>query len=256
MSRRAMSGQLRCLLVLCVCWSSMMIVGQTPQTTPSSTDQFAIFQAHARAALAPTGQPTTVSMNGTFVSTEGSLRQEGGVQLSAKSDGSFAINLSRNQGKTNETRNITDAGPNCSWTDQTGKTYSVALDNCFVPAWFFPGLSLLLGNGSASEWQPSSLSSDASGYHLRFQYATGTSHTNNTLVSAGNVDLLLASDTYLPITASFGMRPDKAVNATVQFRVTYSDYRNVAGVLLPYHIQQFINGSLTLDIHINDTSIQ
>lgn len=219
-----------------------------------------IVQTQARSALTASNQPTSITLDGAFTSTAGSLQQSGNAHLTVGSDGSFLISLSRSVGAISESRTVTDGIPACTWMDKNSVVHSSSFPNCTPPAWFFPGLTLLttVSNTSIPAWVPSSYSSDSLGNHLRFQYmlpGTNGSQDNSGLLSP--FDLVLAPDTNLPRYALFTAHPDQgAVNASIAVRIEYSNYRSVSGVMIPFHIQRFMNGSLVLDLTISTASVQ
>jgi hypothetical protein len=128
------------------------------------------------------------------------------------------------------------------------------------PAWFFPGLTLLSSNSDASlpAWTASTFASDSLGDHLRFQlvipYLNGVQQDQRLL---SPFDLVLAPGTHLPQYALFTAHPDNpGLNTNITVRIAYSDYRRISGVMIPFHIQRFVNGSLVLDLAISTAFVQ
>jgi len=70
-------------------------------------------------------------------------------------------------------------------------------------------------------------------------------------------DLVLAPGTLLPEYALFTEHPDNpGINADISVQIAYSNYRSISGVMIPFHIQRFVNGSLVLDFAIATASVQ
>lgn len=248
---------LRSYVYLCLCLSVNFAHGQATATTAS---QLQAVQAQARAALLGTAQPTTLTLDGTFTSTEGSLTQNGNAHMTVGSDGSFLINLSRSVGPTSESRVVSSGIPACTWTDQEGAIHNTSIPNCMPPAWFYPGLTLLTSNSSTTVpvWTPSSYSSDALGNHLQFQFVlpnlNGAPEDPHLL---SPFELVLAPDTFLPQNALFIIHPDNTgINADIPVEIAFSNYQNVSGVMIPFHVRRFVNGSLVLDLAITTASVQ
>jgi hypothetical protein len=128
------------------------------------------------------------------------------------------------------------------------------------PAWFFPGLTLLSGSidTSALFWTPSSYEVDSLGDHLGFQFTSPNSNSTQKdprLLSP--FDLVLAPDTHLPQYALFTVYSDNpSVTTGIPVSIAYSNYRSTSGVMVPYHIQRYVNGSLVIDVSISAVSIQ
>jgi hypothetical protein len=241
---------------ICLCLLVKLAFGQTTVTAPT---QLHAVQAQAQAALMAT-QPTALVLNGTFMSTEGSLTQSGNANFTVGSDGTFLINLSRSVGAISESRTVSYGIPACTWTDQNGVVHNSAPLNCLPPAWFFPGLTLLstASDPSLPAWTPSSYSSDSLGNHLRFQFLIPSldgAREDPQLLSP--FDLVLAPGTYLPQYAFFTIHPDNpGVHADIPVEIAYSNYQSISGVMIPFHIQRFVNGSLVLDLTIATASVQ
>jgi len=242
---------------LCLCLSVNLALGQAPTITAA---QLQAVQAQARAALLGTAQPTTLVLDGTFTSTEGSLTQDGNAHLTVGSDGSVLINRSGSAGSISESRSVSSGVAACTWTDQESVVHNSSFLNCMPPAWFFPGLTLLTSSSGTTVpvWIPSSYFSDSLGNHLQFQFTlpnlNGASEDPQLL---SPFDLVLAPNTMLPQYALFTVHPDNpGINADIPVEIAFSNYQSVSGVMIPFRIQHFVNGSLVLDLTVTAASVQ
>jgi len=240
--------------VLSLC--AQLLLGQA---AVSSNSQLLAIQLQAQSALITATQPTTVVLNGIFTSVQGSLTQTGSANLTIGSDGTYLINLPQNTGAISESRTVSNGVPACTWTDQNSVVHNSSFLNCMPPAWFFPGLTLLSSsNASLPAWTPSSYFTDSLGNHLQFQYilpALNGAPEDPLLLSP--FDLVLAPGTLLPEYALFTEHPDNpGINADISVQIAYSNYRSISGVMIPFHIQRFVNGSLVLDFAIATASVQ
>lgn len=246
-------SRLCALTLFALCVSTTFCQGTSPSTPQA-------IELQARSALFATNQPTSIVLDGTFTSAEGSLTQNGSAHLTVGSDGTSLVNLSRSAGPISESRSVSSGMPACTWTDHENVVHNASFLNCLPPAWFFPTLTLLSANSgaSAASWTPSSVVSDALGDHLRFQFTLPNSDgTPQDPQLSSPLELVLASDTHLPQYALFTLHPDNpGVYADIPVRVAYSDYRNISGAMIPFHIQRYVNGSLVLDLAITTASVQ
>lgn len=64
------------------------------------------------------------------------------------------------------------------------------------------------------------------------------------------MDLFLNSTTLLPVALSFAAHPDNNALLDIPVQVQFSNYQNVGGVQIPFHIQKFLNYSLSLDLQV------
>lgn len=75
------------------------------------------------------------------------------------------------------------------------------------------------------------------------------------LAHAGSYGLELDGSTFLPATLSYATHPDDNAAFDIPVKVTYSDYRTVDGTAIPFHIQRYLNGVLSLDITLSDATV-
>ena len=246
-------GRLPNILLLALL-SAQLASGQGAAPLPT---QLPTVEQQARSALITAAQPASIVLDGSFTSIEGSLRQNGSAHLTTGSDGSFVVSLFRGNGPTGEARTISDGMPTCTWTDQAQVVHKTSFLNCIPPAWFFPGLTLLAGNPdpSVAAWTAASSANDSQGDHLFFQFTFPDSSPQDPLLLKP-FELVLSPDTHLPRYATFRIRPDNGMNADTSIRIAYSDYRRVSGVMIPFHIQRFVNDGLVLDLNITTASAQ
>lgn len=197
----------------------------------------------------------TVTLDGTYISAEGSLRQQGDAHLVASSDGTYSVMLNKDSGAAGEQRSRTDADIGCSWKDGRGNDHPIAWTNCLIPAWFLPELPVLRSAQAAPEWNLSEQSRDASGVHVNFNYVHVADKKNFRPPPIVAMQVELSPGTLLPSKASFSIHPDNRPNVKISVEVTYEDYRQVNGVSIPFHVRKFVNGTLVLDITISTATI-
>jgi len=62
------------------------------------------------------------------------------------------------------------------------------------------------------------------------------------------MEIYLDASTSLPAAVSFNTHPDRDASRDIPVEITFSDYRLVNGVQIPFHVQKYFNGSLILDM--------
>jgi hypothetical protein len=206
----------------------------------------------AKAAFTSNSTIGNVTLDGTFVSTEGSLRQEGNAHLVVGSDGTYSVALTKSSGATGEARTRTDSDVGCTWKDVQGNDHPVDWSNCQTPAWFLPELPVLLSSQTSAEWTTTTPATDGSAPHLKFTYAVATGTGK---LPPPTVDMELSSTTLLPTKATFLVHADGKSNVNIPVMVTYQDYRQVSGVSIPFRIQKFVNGTLVLDMSVSSANV-
>jgi len=209
----------------------------------------------AKAAFTSNSAISNITLDGTFISTEGSLRQEGNAHLVAGSDGTYSVALTKSSGAAGEARTRTDSDVGCTWQDARGNDHPVDWSNCQTPAWFLPELSLFLSSPPTAEWGLLAQNADVATPHLKFNYSSSGTTPSGKVPIRTALDLELSSTTLLPSKATYFMHPDNHLNFNILVQIVYQNYREISGVNIPFRIQKFVNGTLVLDITLNSATV-
>ncbi|PYU30180.1 MAG: hypothetical protein DMG28_19510 [Acidobacteria bacterium] len=67
--------------------------------------------------------------------------------------------------------------------------------------------------------------------------------------------MYLDSASLLPVAITFNLHPDVDAGTDIAGEVRFSDYRLVSGIRVPFHVQEFLNGGLVLDILISNVTV-
>jgi hypothetical protein len=69
------------------------------------------------------------------------------------------------------------------------------------------------------------------------------------------MDFYLDPATLLPVAIAFNIHPDNNALLDIPTEIRYSNYQNVNGVLIPFHVQKFINNTLNLDLQFQTAAL-
>jgi hypothetical protein len=69
------------------------------------------------------------------------------------------------------------------------------------------------------------------------------------------LDFYLDSATLLPAAITYNIHPDNNALLDVPVQSRFSDYRSVSGAKIPFHIQRFLNNTLTKDLEVLNVTI-
>jgi hypothetical protein len=228
------------------------------QSTLTTSEQAAL---HAFNPDAKTFSSLTFS--GTAAWTAGSLQDSGNVVLTASADGSSNEKWSlSSQPHTLASTSFTN-GRNCSYVDSAGKNHQDASPGCFraVP-WFAPWMSLLmLPNNTLLRTSGISLATaDGTAAQLEYMTNLGTAATPNSQLAAFSsgtvVGLVVDPNTSLIDEVDFNQTIDSDTARVIPYRIVFSDYRPEAGLILPHHIQRYIQHTLQADITITNITAE
>jgi hypothetical protein len=229
---------------------------QSQTSTPSS------FQTQAQMATsAKTFSVVNVTANAEW--TTGSTHEAGTAQLQAKVDGSASLQLSIGPASRMESQTKADNSRTCAWTDAVGTSHKIHGPNCFIAVpWFAPGLftqplSLLpaqLGTIDVGEVSNSGTTLHQINYFLNLADAANSSMSQANDLST--VKVFYDPQTHLPVSLEYLIHPDNDDAKNVDVRVLFSNYQSTSGVMLPFHIEKYVNRSLQLKLDISNATIQ
>jgi hypothetical protein len=242
--------------------------------------------AVAQQSSSPTAQPAThlpdIYMaqhpvpSGTSVVLAGTATIGGAtasIALTASANGQSQIQLQLPSGLETETRFISSFWRNGTWTDSSGVAYQVPPQDLMGPhpAWFYPSFILMSGLGS-----PDYVSSDLgvetrNGISVEHIAVWQVPISSLPASSAAYVqqqsqyDFYLDPSTWLPAAMTFTrqfnsgfpnqfLAPAQTSSAGVLEEVRYSNYQQVQGVPIAFHLQVFYQGALYSDIQISSAT--
>jgi hypothetical protein len=213
---------------------------------------------------------TTIVLAGT-ITTAGAT---GSISLSAAANGQSQIQLQLPSGSATETRSILRFWRTGTWTDSSGAAHHVPLQDLMGshPAWFYPAFVLMSGLGS-----PDYVSSDlgletrngVSVEHIAvWQMPISTLPASSVayVKQQSQYDIYLDPSTWLPVAMTFSrqfdpaspnqfLAPAQTSTAGVLEEVRYSNYQQVQGVPIAFHLQVFFQDALFSDIQISSASL-
>jgi hypothetical protein len=68
-------------------------------------------------------------------------------------------------------------------------------------------------------------------------------------------DLTLDATTHLPLSLSFATHADDNALFDIPVEIAFSNYQIMNGVVIPTHIQRFLNGTQILDVTITSAKV-
>jgi hypothetical protein len=220
--------------------------------------------AQSSAAFSGNQVVQRVQISGDAAWYAGSLEDSGTIILTATANGSSQMQLSlAASGQKTETQTGSGTSANCQWAGNDGVAHNVDMGNCWRPVlWFLPSFSLqpslLPSNLGITDLGAGTVGSGANVYrHLQSQLVASdlpaTLATHITKRSTAHIGL--NPSTLLPAVLTYSVHPDNGASIAIAIEVHYSDYRAVNGVLIPFLIQRYVNGSLQLEIHVTSAEI-
>jgi hypothetical protein len=235
-------------------------------TTPSATqDQSAIAIAlKSRTTLTGAVQISDVTLTGSVMRTAGSDVGTGTFTLRAVGGSASRMDLSLSDGISTEIRTLSTGVPQGEWLAPGGVYTAMPLHNCLTDAaWFFPAFTVLSKTSDVSltvVYVGQETRNDISVQHLHFAFS-GAVQPNNSpalddpLATLSSSELYIDSTTFLPVALDFNTHPDNDARANIPVEIVYSNYQTTNGILMPFRIQKFLNGSLFIDFTVQSVAL-
>ena len=240
-------------VLLCLSFTSALCGAQTSIQIP--------FLAKVVASI-PAGTPlNSLHLEGRVSYIAGSLSETGTATLDAKSDGTNTVALSLNTASGTDNYAALSTDRACTHTNKVGAVANISKVDCLTPLpWFAPILiekdplqlpALIAVSDGGEITRNSTLFHDLT-YGVRLHGIDTASTT--LLTQATNVHVLYDPQTLLTSSIEYSIHPNGDMLAPIDVRIAFSDYRNTSGVMLPYHIERYVNRSLFLTIDL-DTAL-
>jgi len=232
------------------------------QSLDTSTQSLVALEK-SRAALSRNASTADVTLTGRAHRLAGSDDETGTATFTALSSGETRMDFTFPSGQLNEIHSNSPKGPVAKWTSSDGTQHPIAYHNLLVEgSWFFPALMLQKLNSTpnlvlahkgaetrdARPVEHIAISRQFSGPHLPSSAAQLLQH-------ASEMHIYIDSATSLPSALTFSTHPDNNILQDIPVEIRFSDYREVNGQQVPFHIQKFLNQSLELDIQVENVSL-
>jgi hypothetical protein len=279
---------MRMLRLSCViavfCFASIATPAQqaTASAAPPVTNDPQAVALIQRALAALTGgvPVSDVTLTGTALWFAGSDNETGTASLMATSAADSLVNLAFSSGNRREIRNhfavplpgTYPANSQSAQVQQGAGAYSgtdgvlhpIVPHNLFTTAtWFFPAYTLsalLTAPNYTLNYVGTETQNGVSVVHVsavRFfpGLANDPGRMGNLLRSLSQMDIYIDPNTSLPVSLVFNIHPDVNAFSAAPVQIQFSNYQAVNGVLIPEHIQRYVNNGLSLDIQISSVTM-
>jgi hypothetical protein len=254
----------RIVLVLLFALGSSLARAQQTATAspPAAATEGAIVLQKALAALSPTTRISDVTLSGTARRIAGSDDESGTVVLKAVAGTGTRLDLTLPSGPRTEIRNTSAATVAGSWSGPDGASHPISDHNLLTdPGWapVFTIATLLSSPNAVINYVGPETRKGQAVSHIvasqQFPAVSGDTATDALMRHLTKTDVYLDATTELPVAIALNIHPDNNANLDIPVEIRFSDYRPVSGAQIPFHIQQFINNSLVLDLQFDSATL-
>jgi len=238
----------------------------TTATTTTSDAQALGLAAQAVQTMTNGVAVSDVTLTGTATQTAGSWNASGAATFKAKGYAESRADFAASS--QSEIHGLDASGnPAGVWIGSPGKTdstrHTMALHNSFSDAaWFFPALTSLgvaSQAGVVAKYIGSETHEGVAVQHVRLWHTANSSSSlaaiANVLPRLSTMDVYLDATSSLPVALAFNAHSDKDMNMDIPIEVRYSDYQEVNGIKVPFHVQKYLNHVLVMDFTASQASI-
>lgn len=240
------------IALLAVATASTIVSAQSQNTSA----QALTLASQSMAALTRGTPIGDITLTGQVISIAGSDKQVGTGTFRAKGFLESRVDLVLSDENWSDIMTSSSGLPAGYWIASDGAPHAYALHNCWTNAsWFFPPL-MSYAAGANSQVTLSYIGAETragnSVYHLRSSVQTPWSQVAQQL---STTDYYLDSTSLLPIAITFNVHPDGDALTDIPVEVDFNNYQLASGVLVPFHIQKLVQGSLVLDLTVTSVSL-
>jgi hypothetical protein len=233
------------------------VVGQTIDT------QSAAVLTAATVALGRGHPVNDITLTGSATNFNGTTNDSGTATIKIKGADESRVDSAFSAGTQSEVRGLQGATPRGSATVGTQPAQHLPLHNLLTPAcWASPAslISAIFRPGSVVSYAGLEQRFGIAVDHLRASYLPPSVHFPSDVAAASfrrlaTFDLYLDAGTHLPVSMAFTLHSDRDTAIDFPVEVTYADYRNSFGVLMPYRIKRLIRGRPNLDLTVSSVTV-
>ena len=227
------------------------------QQPPQSDPQAISFASQSIAKLTGGNPVSDVTLTGTVTWSGGTTPKTGTATLLASGIGESLMSFVFSNGTWAEIRDASTGVALGEWIAPNGKSGQFASQNCATDAvWFFPSLGSLAGgpNIVLSYVGPETRNGESIQHIQSYNYQMSPTASNPTTQQLSTMDFYLDSTTFLPVAITFNAHPDNTATTNLLTEVDLFNYQVMNGVMVPSHIQKFLQGNLLVDLTISGAS--
>ncbi len=235
---------------------AMSVIAQSP--TSSSPQAVTTLQSAFQALI---GKAATddATLTGTAAWIAGSDEEIGTVVLKTVG-GTNRLDLNLSAGARSEIRSITASSSVGTWTGPDGVSHTMAGHNLMADAGWFPAFTignLLSASNVVATYMGLETRNGASVIHISAsqQFPSVPADSRVLLQHLTKVDIYLDPSTLLPVVYIYNSHPDNNALLDIPTEIHYSNYQTISGTQVPFHVQKFMNNTLTLDLQFQSASL-
>jgi hypothetical protein len=213
-----------------------------------------------QAETAVSGLPVSdLLLNADVLWIVGGTRASGTATLKAKGANQARLDIATGTVSRSEIRNDAN-GADGQWIGSDGARHPIALHNCWTLApWFAPHalVQAMSGSNAVLRYVGRETRNGIPADHVQFHPASTEKNPRlaQELEKLALSEVFFDASTHLPAALLFNTHPDNDDSRDIPVEIRFADYRDVDGVMVPFHIQRYLQGVLNLDLTVTAAAI-
>jgi hypothetical protein len=203
------------------------------------------------------------TFTGNVTHFDGTTTASGTGTVKIKGSDESRVDLTLSSSARSEVRAVQAGIPAGSWSNGSQVSKRQALHNLLIPAcWASPVLLIASVHrpGTTVVYVAQEQRSGSLVDHLRVSYLPAGisfrgSETSAVVQRLSTYDLYFDALTHLPLALAFTAHSDRDLNVDIPAEVQFSNYTNVSGVLVPFHVQRLIQKRVNLDFTVSTAAV-
>lgn len=240
--------------VLAILMASLLSAQSQPQAVATSDTQAISLAQKSISAMLGGATITDVTLDGNVISIVGSDNETGTGRFRAKGNVKSRIDINSGKENRSDVRTSTNGLPAGAWKKNSASVNAAPQHNCWTDAvWFFPVLTSLSQTANPQlvfSYVGEEQHEGVTAQHIRSYQLPPSGLKNSSTPKLSVMDFYLEPNSLFPLAISFNLHADDNMSVNVPVEIRFANYKKVNGVQVPFHFQQLMNGTLSLDVTV------
>jgi hypothetical protein len=232
-------------------------LSQTNSLSSLPADNTVAEQTALKSMAAFSASPVhSIHLAGVANATAGSSAKSGSFDftLNQTGEGTFRVDVGT-LSRTETSSGFAEA-PACTWSGIDGVQHAAADHNCMLSVnWILPMLGVEAHLTGLVADLDTPADSQATTLSLTRKPVKGSPGTQELVSRLSRVTMQLDPVTSQPLSMSFATHPDSDASINIPVEVKYSDYRQVSGAVIAFHIERFLNHTKILELQADTAEV-
>ena len=238
--------------------TSFLSAQSQPQPVPTSDAQAISLAQKSISAMLGGATISDVTLDGNVISIVGLDSETGTGTFRAKGTAKSRVDLDLGKENRSDVRNSPNGFPAGASRKGSAPVNAYPQHNCWTDAtWFFSIFSSLSQTANLQivfNYVGQEQREGITVQHIRSYQLPPSGLKNSSISNLSAMDFYLDPNSFFPLAIGFNLHADNNMSVNVPVEIRFANYEKVNGVQVPFHFQQLMNGTLSLDVTITNAT--